>query len=623
MLPATEQQTKRKRDSQAGEASSGCDDMTIKSLDDVASKLSSDCDESAAALRNAVQTLQRGVQAEIRNLCKPWGVQLTEKNSNGNYSKRADAVLKSELKDKFIAKAKEHLRAKATENQPLQHALTEHTTAIQLKKGTEAPASSAATEHAETEFHIDEALAETLRSLQALGTQRPIWTRVIDHACSSEHCMSYRLVAMLRLAHWNISADLCNDQPLDACGYIAADAVCRLRDAALSEANSWHDIPLPDYAQVECISRGNKVLRKKGDQRILETDEVNCLVRHYSHLDQRRQAAEEWWAGAVALDHFLTGLPIGVEEITTTGPHTQHQWRAWVVNTQTSRQPGSHWITVVVGTQQQHVGATPGSMLELSQPLQSLGTHADPITNNYANLFQSPDPDLSNALGWAHANAMHPHVAAWLHACSQWDSAVATKEHERQKKRRKLCKEHDIPCTKVVDTNNELETAMEYIRRQLTNRIKDIRAQPLLQSKATGPPSAHSIQQRAVSADTTLQPPRKKTEYGRDNKLDNYFKPRAAGDAPPDIEELRIPDVATDVSSTYLRLHAKRYIYAEDEDFCVVKDALSELRGFVHKKRLNKMTTDPPKIRQDFKERSFGTIAFNAVSYTHLRAHET
>ena len=86
---------------------------------------------------------------------------------------------------------KEYFRAKATENQPLQHALTEHTTAIQLKKGTEAPASSAATEHAETEFHIDEALAETLRSLQALGTQQPILTRVIDHACSSEHCMSY------------------------------------------------------------------------------------------------------------------------------------------------------------------------------------------------------------------------------------------------------------------------------------------------------------------------------------------------------------------------------------------------------------------------------------------------
>ena len=46
---------------------------------------------------------------------------------------------------------------------------------------------------------------------------------------------------MLRLAHWKISADLCKDQPLDACGYIAADAVCLLRNAALAEANSWRD----------------------------------------------------------------------------------------------------------------------------------------------------------------------------------------------------------------------------------------------------------------------------------------------------------------------------------------------------------------------------------------------
>ena len=95
-----------KKNNMAGDASSGCGDMTIKSLDDVASKLSSHCDDSAAALRNAVQTLQRGVQAEMRKLCKPWGVQLTSKNDKGKYRKRADAVLKSELKDKVIAKAK-------------------------------------------------------------------------------------------------------------------------------------------------------------------------------------------------------------------------------------------------------------------------------------------------------------------------------------------------------------------------------------------------------------------------------------------------------------------------------------------------------------------------------------
>ena len=254
--------------------------------------------------------------------------------------------------------------------------------------------------------------------------------------------MSNRVVAMLRRTHWDISADLCNDQPLYACGYIAADAVCRLRHAALSEANSWHDIQLPEYAQLECISRGNKVLRKKGDHRILDTDEVNRLVRHYSHLDQRRQAAEEWWAGAVALDHFLTGLPIVVKEITTTGPHTQHQWRAWVVNTQTSRQLGSHWFTVVVGIQQQHVGATPGNMLEPSSLLQSMSPASPsaagreppdsigsvrsdqdsfPIEseanaarlNNYQNLFDSPGAAI-DLITWARAHTTYPGVSAWL-----------------------------------------------------------------------------------------------------------------------------------------------------------------------------------------------------------------
>ena len=47
------------------------------------------------------------------------------------------------------------------------------------------------------------------------------------------------------------------------------------------------------------------------------------------------------------------------------------------------------------------------------------------------------------------------------------DGMVATKEHERRDKQRKLCKEHGIFLARVVNTNKELETAMEYIRRQL------------------------------------------------------------------------------------------------------------------------------------------------------------
>ena len=85
---------------------------TPQSLDDVVLKLSSDCDESAAALRNAVQTLQTGGQAEIRKLCRPWGVRLTEKKINGKYSPRSYIVLKSKLEDTLIEEAKKHFRAK-------------------------------------------------------------------------------------------------------------------------------------------------------------------------------------------------------------------------------------------------------------------------------------------------------------------------------------------------------------------------------------------------------------------------------------------------------------------------------------------------------------------------------
>ena len=130
---------------------------------------------------------------------------------------------------------------------------------------------------------------------------------------------------MCREASWKISEDLFNDQPLDACGYIAADAVCRLREAALAEANGWHSMKLPDYAGLECIDRGNQVLRNRNIHRILDSDQVNRLVRHFSHLDQRPQAAEEWWGGAIAIDHFLAGLPSSVQELTTGSSDKQHQ----------------------------------------------------------------------------------------------------------------------------------------------------------------------------------------------------------------------------------------------------------------------------------------------------------
>ena len=59
---------------------------------------------------------------------------------------------------------------------------------------------------------------------------------------------------------WRTNAELCDDQPMDACGYIAADAVVRLRDAALSQANSWVHSSLPDYSALQTVMAGEEIL---------------------------------------------------------------------------------------------------------------------------------------------------------------------------------------------------------------------------------------------------------------------------------------------------------------------------------------------------------------------------
>ena len=187
--------------------------------------------------------------------------------------------------------AQKRYRPMDTIRQELKMALTKR--AMKLKNESEASAGAAATEHAETEVRADDALAETPRSsiqvaaestatehasaefcledamaetlhrIKAICGDIEIFVRVIDHACHSEQCVSHRVVAMCREAKWKISRELCNDQPFDACGYIAADAVCRLREAALAEANGWHRMQLPGYGHLVCIDRGNRLLRKR------------------------------------------------------------------------------------------------------------------------------------------------------------------------------------------------------------------------------------------------------------------------------------------------------------------------------------------------------------------------
>ena len=157
---------------------------------------------------------------------------------------------------------------------------------------------------------------------------------------------------------------------------------------------------------------------------------------------------------------------------------------------------------------------------------------------------------------------------------------------------------------------------MDYIRRKLTNRIHEIRTtKVLLHSKQEESPNCQYMQQVTTSADATLNVLPKKTRKAHANKLDNYFAHKAIDTPLPEINAIDIPDVATDVRSTYFHLHKKRYTYAENKNFHIVINALSELRGYVSRTRLRKITTDPPKtpktIRQYFKERNFEAIRFN------------
>ncbi len=195
-----------------------------------------------------------------------------------------------------------------------------------------------------------------LENLQALLQQHAeaIVVRVVDHACSSSACISSRLKAVCQAAglpSCNLSCTLLADQALDACGYIGADAAVTLRDAALGLGDRWLQAPLRPYHSNACVKRGNNLLGRPGDVNasMLATEDVNTLVHAYANLKQHLQAQEDWWGGAVALDHFATGVGDFLCSAHGSDDARMHQWRTWVVNTQTSTQDGSHWFTVAIG----------------------------------------------------------------------------------------------------------------------------------------------------------------------------------------------------------------------------------------------------------------------------------
>ena len=214
---------------------------------------------------------------------------------------------------------------------------------------------------------------------------------------------------------------------------------------------------------------------------------MNRLVREYCHIANKPQVAEEWWAGAVGLDHFLEGIIYTASEILSPSGSAQHRWRVWVVNTQSSRQVGSHWFTVAIGVHQEQKEEKPqaaSSSGERREPISATASKRRKKSSNKAwephhsmlpdssrskkkskkelrpgqeegqeesrLLEELPSADaedsacdalLAEAHEWARTNAHKPDVAKWIVALREWEQ-LEDKCTERQY--RSFCHEHDI-----------------------------------------------------------------------------------------------------------------------------------------------------------------------------------
>ena len=105
-----------------------------------------------------------------------------------------------------VAKRAEELKteSKASHRDPVaEHTEVDARAADAL---AETPKESIATEHASAEFCIETAMDETLHRIMAIHSDSEILVRIVDHACFSEQCVSFRIAAMWRCVDciWNI-----------------------------------------------------------------------------------------------------------------------------------------------------------------------------------------------------------------------------------------------------------------------------------------------------------------------------------------------------------------------------------------------------------------------------------
>ena len=76
-----------------------------------------------------------------------------------------------------------------------------------------------------------------------------------------------------------------------------------------------------------------------------------------------------------------------------------------------------------------------------------------------------------NAMALARASPDAGAAGALKRACEDWNAALADGTYKSRKKRRKLCADHGIPCTR--DMEKDLEAAARVARSELAQEQLD------------------------------------------------------------------------------------------------------------------------------------------------------
>ena len=637
-------------------------------------------DKDVQSLLDAAIILKRGKQSEWRALCSKFSVGRYVKKPDGGYVNRNDDLIKADIKEAILRRSKlagpiatEHRNgatkqtaetramsaddaaqglhvatehngkdgekklvgnitslqkhAKTVKDQILQQAITSHerdADAIIISSTTSSIA--AATKKVvlqsrdgltQKKWCLDAALQATRAEII---TSSNIIARIIDHACFSAESISSRIAEMFRHARVTIKCDLSEAQAVDACGYIAADATYRLREAALAQKDGWFRTPLPDYSQTTCIRTGNEILTGHATENssLLEVADVNRLVRQYTNLHQNLQASEEWWGGAVSLDNFFSGLESFLAELKNTSVQ-QHAFRLWVVNTQC--QGGSHWFTVAVGQQLQEEDAqlaryiaettektslasnsgqescTPCSHEPIGQTPQKLqpskattptGTDhrraqsadLDEAINGIATLFPKLSAKQQETVRWALSMQEFPASQRWVQDSYAWSEA---KNYDSRAKRRKLCVQTRMLCTKEIE--NDMSAAVKEARDVLLMRLASLQHLHIAEAKKGDTDSAtlpaETASKRLAPAET--EPPTPKIARTKQSSIVEFCRPARDRNTDAMNTTQHLPDRVVDIHTAWLRLRKLTLTAEADKK---LREEVGRCRGFLSAKEL-------------------------------------